>query len=642
MTKGGDACFRFQFMTRFGGAKLARTTALRFCAPFVFLLVCAIFAVPAPLFAAAQNPVPALNPTGTETASLPPADHNPVSQTALPRILSDRDAALYRRVFAAQTRGDWRKARKAIKSISNDVLMGHILYQQLMHPTHYRAKYKELKSWMDRYADHPGAMRVFRLALRRQPKGWRAPKRPVAPRRIISASQKTKSKSYTRKVRGARASRARRVQMRRIENQIKSLVRRERPTQALARFETKRNRKLFTPDRYDQTLGIITRGYYHAGKNKKALAIATRAMKRSGELAPMALWWGGLTAWRLGEFDKAASFFERMAGATNESAASRASAAYWAARAYLVNRQPQKVSPLLSQAAGSGRNFYSLLAQRALGEDIDFDWTAPALGPVEIALLDRIPSAKRALALIQVGQTVRAESELKRIAKNPSPALTRVLLALSNRANLPDVSVRIGSRLERVRGERYDAALFPLPGWTPEGGYQIDRALIFALMRQESRFKTTARSRSGAAGLMQLMPATARFIGRTRYRGANRNALYEPEHNIGLGQKYLQHLMKDPSIGPNLFFTTTAYNAGPGNLRKWRRKTDFQNDPLLFIESIRSRETRNYVEHVMTNFWAYRLRLGQPTPSLNAVAAGEWPVYIPFDQNSVKAAFHAN
>ena len=633
-------------MTRGDGVTEASSSATRRRAPlsgligFLSLIACALLWAPQMVLAqttlaAAQNPVE------TETASLTPADHNPVAPTALPEMMNARDAALYRRIFNAQKQGAWRKADKLIKSISNDILMGHVAYQRLMHPTHYRAKYKELKQWMDRYADHPGAMRVYRLALRRQPKGWRAPKRPIALPRATASSYKTKVKA-TRKVRGARASRSRRMHMRRMENRIKSLVRRERPTQALRQFETKRNRKLFTADRYDQTLGIIARGYYHAGKDKEALAIAQRAVKRSGGLAPMALWWGGLTAWRLGDFGVAADLFERMAHAPNESKASRAAAAYWGARAYLVNRQPGNVTPLLIHAATAGRSFYGILAQRALGEDADFDWSSPVLGPIEIALLNRIPSAKRALALIQIEQTVRAEEELKRIARSPSPALTRVLLALSNRANLPAVSVRIGARLERTRGERYDAALYPLPGWTPEGGYKIDRALIFALMRQESRFKTKARSRSGAAGLMQLMPATARFISNTPRRSGTQRALFDPAHNIALGQKYLQHLMSDPTIGPNLFYTTAAYNAGPGNLRKWRRKTNYQNDPLLFIESIRSRETRNYVEHVMTNFWAYRLRLGQPTPSLDAVAAGEWPVYIPFDQNSIKAAFHAN
>ena len=579
------------------------------------------------------------NPAETETAFLPPSEIDPAAPTALPELLNSSDAALYRKIFKLQDGGAWRKADKLIKQLSNDLLMGHVLHQRYMHPTAYRSKYKELKAWMGHYADHPGAMQVYRVALRRQPKGWRSPKRPIVAK---ASAVKPGKRSAASRARQPRVSRSRRVHMHRMQNRIKSLVRRERPTQALRVFETKQNQKLFTAARYDQTLAIIARGYYHARKDEKALAIATRAVRRSAAKAPQALWLGGLTAWRLGKLDVSADYFERMSTASGASDWSRAAAAYWAARANLVNRQPQKVTALLRRAADEQRSFYGVLAQRALGEDAAFDWTTPVLGPTEVALLGRIPAAKRALALIQVGQSIRAESELKRFANNPSPELTRVLLALADRANLPDVSVRIGARLERTRGERYDAALFPLPGWTPEGGYKIDRALIFALMRQESRFKATAKSRSGAAGLMQLMPATAGFINQTRYRGAKRRALYDPAHNIALGQKYIQHLMDDPAIGQNLFFATVAYNAGPGNLSKWRRKSDYRNDPLLFIESIKSRETRNYVEHVLTNFWAYRLRLGQPTPSLDAVAAGDWPVYTPFDQNNVKAARNAN
>ena len=75
----------------------------------------------------------------------------------------------------------------------------------------------------------------------------------------------------------------------------------------------------------------------------------------------------------------------------------------------------------------------------------------------------------------------------------------------------------------------------------------------------------------------------------------------------------------------------TAYNGGPGNLRKWLRRVRFQEDPLLFIEAIPARETRNYVERVLSNFWIYRHRLGQETPSLDAIASGEWPSYIALD-----------
>jgi soluble lytic murein transglycosylase-like protein len=75
----------------------------------------------------------------------------------------------------------------------------------------------------------------------------------------------------------------------------------------------------------------------------------------------------------------------------------------------------------------------------------------------------------------------------------------------------------------------------------------------------------------------------------------------------------------------------TAWNGGPGNLNKWWRKTNHMDDSLFFIESIPSRETRIFIEKVLTNLWIYRDRFGQPTPSLDAIAAGQWPVYKALD-----------
>ena len=76
---------------------------------------------------------------------------------------------------------------------------------------------------------------------------------------------------------------------------------------------------------------------------------------------------------------------------------------------------------------------------------------------------------------------------------------------------------------------------------------------------------------------------------------------------------------------------SVAYNGGPGNLAKWVRQTGNQDDPLLFIESIPSRETRIFVERVMANLWIYRMRLGQTNESLSAVAGGAWPIYAALD-----------
>ena len=89
----------------------------------------------------------------------------------------------------------------------------------------------------------------------------------------------------------------------------------------------------------------------------------------------------------------------------------------------------------------------------------------------------------------------------------------------------------------------------------------------------------------------------------------------------------MQHLLTQDVVDGNIFYLLCAYNAGPGNLKKWLPKTNFSEDPLLFIESIRSRETRQFIERVISNYWIYRMRLRQPTPSLDATASGLWPNY---------------
>ena len=156
---------------------------------------------------------------------------------------------------------------------------------------------------------------------------------------------------------------------------------------------------------------------------------------------------------------------------------------------------------------------------------------------------------------------------------------------------------------------------------------------MYAFIRQESAFNERAYSKAGARGLMQLMPKTASFV--AGQRGLSRNKkykLFNPKLNISLGQRYIALLSNDKSIPNDLFRLATAYNAGPGNLRNWQAKVNYNDDPLMYIESIPSRETRLFIERVMTNLWLYRNRLGQRTPSLDDVAEGIWPKYASLDK----------
>ena len=81
----------------------------------------------------------------------------------------------------------------------------------------------------------------------------------------------------------------------------------------------------------------------------------------------------------------------------------------------------------------------------------------------------------------------------------------------------------------------------------------------------------------------------------------------------------------------------SAYNSGPAKLREWQRRVDYRDDPLLFIESIPSRETRIFIERVLTNMWIYRLRFGQTPRSLETIISGGWPTYVPLDRGRAAA-----
>jgi soluble lytic murein transglycosylase-like protein len=334
-------------------------------------------------------------------------------------------------------------------------------------------------------------------------------------------------------------------------------------------------------------------------------------------------WQEGLENWRSKRFTAASVDFTKAAGLKNSSSWDRAAAAFWAARSFLRAQRPEEVSHWLKEASKYPRTFYGQLAERALGIDPTYDWTVRDLSGNDAAKLMRSGAGKRALALIQVGEISAAEKELLILADDSDRELDPGLMAVSQAAGLPSLALKIGGRRLLKDNDFIDAAMYPLPGWAPRAGYKVDRALIFAIMRQESGFNPNATSQAGAVGLMQLMPETAKLVS-----GEKKPALRDPETSIGIGQKYIASLLKTDTVGNNLFMLAAAYNAGPGNLQKWKSASrHVDDDPLFFIESLPSRETRLFIERVMANYWIYQNRLGQSTATLDAVASGASPIY---------------
>ena len=129
-------------------------------------------------------------------------------------------------------------------------------------------------------------------------------------------------------------------------------------------------------------------------------------------------------------------------------------------------------------------------------------------------------------------------------------------------------------------------------------------------------------------GLMQIMPNTAKFISKNKkVKRGNSSILKDPLINIEVGEEYINYLLNLDLINGNLIYLAAAYNGGPGNLKKWLNETNFINDPLLFMESIPSRETRWFIEKILTNYWIYKDQFEEDSQSLLELSKGNDPIY---------------
>lgn len=540
-------------------------------------------------------------------------------------VLSAVDAARYKRIFEHQEAGQWRAAEAIVRRIEDRRLMGHVQALKYLHPTAYRSRFTELRDWLKSYADHPQARRIHRLAVLRQPRGNSAPVAPIIYRAPAKGAAVRKA-SEGRPLYDRAASRTGRS----VHSEILRRVSRGWPTGAREIIKSSRAAQNMGPVQMAQAWRGITQAYFRAGKDTDALEAATASHAASPGDAPLAYWWGGLAAWRLGKLDEAETLFGELARANRASDSLIAAGSFWAARTALANNHPENVTAYLEVGAQHTRTFYGQLSHRAIGNTDSFGWRKPALG---LSAFHDIAGSKigaRAIALLQIGREHDAERELLSLSA-ARPALRDDVLALASHAGLPSVALRLSGF---ATAEARLAAAYPVPAWEPESGYSVDRALVLSFVRQESAFNRRAESSAGARGLMQLMPRTASFVGRESYlRGRGKYRLFEPDLNLELGQRYIQHLLGQKSVSGDLFRLAASYNAGPGNLRSWERAVEHGDDPLLFIESLPSRETRKFVERIMTNLWIYRSQLGQETPSLDDVVAGRWPQYNHQDLN---------
>lgn len=529
------------------------------------------------------------------------------------------DHEIYKRIFELQESAKWAAADRLIRELDDTSLLGHVYRLRYMHPTAYRSNWTELRDWLKKYADHPGAWQVYHLAKKRRPTGARMPKPP--PARIYN-------QTYASSLPVVRTFYKR--SSRRIRREVNRLTYRERPTQALRYISKKSVDRQLSAAETDLLRSKIARSYFIEGKPSKALEIAQLAT-RSRHVVTLSDWHAGLAAWRLNKFNVAVTHFTYLSENENAKNRHRAAASVWAARSYLaLNKNPEATSMLENAVRYGGNDFYGLLAYRRLNGPVAFSWTQTSLQETET--IENLDAVQRAIKLLEANQQELTELELLNIRNRLTPPQQRALLRLALDLKLSAVELAMTEILE-YGNERTPHVLpegyYPIHDYMPSADYKVDKALIFALIRQESRFKARAKSHAGARGLMQIMPATAAFVSgdrKFRYK-SGRDRLYNIPVNLDIGQTYLDKLLGEETMENNLIKALASYNAGPGNVKRWAREIGRAQDPLLFLESMRAPETRLYVQKVMANLWIYRDRLNQSSPSLDELAAGEWPIY---------------
>jgi soluble lytic murein transglycosylase len=295
---------------------------------------------------------------------------------------------------------------------------------------------------------------------------------------------------------------------------------------------------------------------------------------------------------------------------------------YWQARAEQALAPPgppgdaareAALSALASIAAQPG--FYGLLATESLGGLLLLPAPPAPLTADEQAAARSQPGLARALQLVALGLRDEGVREWNYTLRGLGE---RELLAAAQWACERGVWDRCINTSERTRSEIDVAQRYPLAlresVVARARAVGLDPALVFGLIRQESRFVAEIRSSAGALGLMQLMPATARWTARKVGLEFRPAMIADPEVNLLLGSAYFKRLLDDFDGSPAL--AAAAYNAGPGRPRHWRDGPLVE--PAAWIESIPFNETRDYVKKVLSNAVWYAVLLGQPAPTLRS------------------------
>jgi len=321
------------------------------------------------------------------------------------------------------------------------------------------------------------------------------------------------------------------------------------------------------------------------------------------------VWLAGIAALQhLGRPADAVAMFDRYARAA-KSPQTQARGWYWAGRAAQAAGRTVDANGYYAKAAAHGEQFYGQLAAERLGQPVK-----PPAEPAQVTIAEaervafETSSLVRAARLLgQMGDWEDQTAFIRAIAANAeSDADHRLAAEFARSIGRPDLGVMIARNAMRDGSSDYVRSGFPEIPVPP--AMQRQWTMIHAISRQESQFDRAAVSHAGARGLMQLMPRTAQEIaGKLGMPYDYGRLTQDPTYNVMLGSAFFANILDQ--FGGNHVLAVAAYNAGPGNVRKWLAANGDPRMPgvdvVNWIEAIPIAETRNYVQRVLENAVVY-------------------------------------
>jgi soluble lytic murein transglycosylase len=290
---------------------------------------------------------------------------------------------------------------------------------------------------------------------------------------------------------------------------------------------------------------------------------------------------------------------------------------YWLGRAWANGGRREDADALFRRIA-TQNNFYGQLAMEELGELVTIPPSAAPVTPFEVNQVAQLPAVRQAMKFYELRLRPEGNREWNWATRTMNE---RQLLAAAEYARRNDLLDRMVETSLRTRIELDYNQRFPAPHndilQPTAKNLSLDTAWVYGLIRQESRFISDARSGVGAAGLMQVMPATGKWvaakIGLTDFV---HSMLSDLRTNITLGANYMNMVLENN--GGSQVLATAAYNAGPARSRTWRGLLDAPMEGAVFVETIPFSETRTYVRNVMSNATNYAALFEKRPQSLKA------------------------